>query len=384
MQLSSNFIKKNQHFLKSCILYEVLQKKPIFDSYRNFCDTVGKDAMEYRDFEFWYYRFYQGEVDFDYDRSADPEPKALVDMPVVLMKKITQNLDSIERARLRYINHAIKAVADSSPPVFENIEITLSKNVMQWTLNDKRFSCLKEGSGSILHKLKSSVAEKSDKFYMEKGTEHLAPLLKIPNIQVNYFSLDLFDETPNLNDLLPVAMNANSVSIFSRNTIEVIQFLSAMTPGYLESICIDGMYSDEREDYSMILETDQIKKAKSVSFPFGMEFNVEDFVHVSHLKSFKCNLKSENPFEDVPRIRDILSTFENFESCELDYIGILDIRVIAAFAMALGEEIPFAPTDDEQLIITHHHQIPESNECLEFKLKDEGFNRCRINIVKIR
>ncbi|PIC14863.1 hypothetical protein B9Z55_027027 [Caenorhabditis nigoni] len=382
MQLSSNFIKKNQHFLKSCILYEVLQKKPIFDSYRNFCDTVGKDAMEYRDFEFWYYRFYQGELDFDYDRSADPEPKALVDMPVVLMKKITQKLDSIERARLRYINHAIKAVADSSPPVFENIEITLSKNVMQWTLNDKRFSCLKEGSGSILHTLNSSVAEKSDKFYMEKGTEHLAPLLKIPNIQVNYFSLDLLDQTLNL---LPVAMNAKRVSILSRNTIEAIQFLSAMTPGYLQSICLYGMSSIKRENYSMIFETDQIKQAKSVNFPLSMEFNVEDFVHFSHLKSFRCYLKSENPFEDVPRIRDILSTLEDFESCELDYYGVSDGSSIRVFAMALGEEIPVEPLfEDGRMIITHRYRIPESNESLEFKLKDEGHNRCRVNIVKRR
>ncbi|PIC14845.1 hypothetical protein B9Z55_027015 [Caenorhabditis nigoni] len=97
MEASADPIKENHLYLKTCILYEVLQKKPIFDSYRNFCSTVGQDAMEYPDFEYWYYRFYHGQMDFDYDRSADPEPKTLVDIPVVSMKKIAESLDAVER-----------------------------------------------------------------------------------------------------------------------------------------------------------------------------------------------------------------------------------------------------------------------------------------------
>ncbi|PIC14848.1 hypothetical protein B9Z55_027017 [Caenorhabditis nigoni] len=97
MERIPEFLKNNDHYLKSCILYEVALKKPIPDSYQTFCDAVGKDAMEYWDFEFWYKRFCQGELDFDYDRSRDPVPKVLMDMPVNLMEKITENLDTVER-----------------------------------------------------------------------------------------------------------------------------------------------------------------------------------------------------------------------------------------------------------------------------------------------
>ncbi|CAO4382113.1 unnamed protein product [Caenorhabditis nigoni] len=93
MEQSSAVLKSNNEYMKTCILYEVIKKIPIFDSFRNFCETVGQDAMEYPDFEFWYYRFYHGQMDFDYGRRTDPVPKTLMDMPNNLMKKITENLD---------------------------------------------------------------------------------------------------------------------------------------------------------------------------------------------------------------------------------------------------------------------------------------------------
>ncbi|CAO4382249.1 unnamed protein product [Caenorhabditis nigoni] len=399
MELSSDFMKKNQHFLKSCIFYEVLQQKPIFDSYRNFCDTVGQNAMEYRDFEFWYHRFYHGDLDFDYDRSADPEPKTLVDMPVVLMNKIVRYLDPVDRTLLRSMNHAIKTVADSFPPVFEKIEVAVSETNMTWSLNDKLFSCFKEGSGCTLLKPNSSKSEESEESYIKKSLEYWIPVLKIPNMEVNHFSLEVFDRTPNLNDLLSVPLNAKSVSICSANTISVLQILSAMTPGYLESICLDGLCSEELEDYrvvwedimlpyfsdySLIFETDQFKQAQHVDFMM-MKFNVADLAHFSHLKSFKFRLRSENIIEDVPRMRDIISTFEHFESCELEYVGFSGEVPIVAFAMALGGEIQ---TDrlaqGEHRTITHLYHIPEFYECLEINLKDIGDFRCRIDIIKIR
>ncbi|CAO4382211.1 unnamed protein product [Caenorhabditis nigoni] len=337
--------------LKYHILYEVLQKKPIFDSYRTFCDAVGKDAMEYPDFEFWYYRFYHGNRDFDYDRSVDPVPKTLMDMPVVLMTKIVRYLDPVERTFLRSMNHAIKTVADSFPPVFEKIEITVSSTRMQWILNNKLFACYKRGSGCIIQKPNRSKSEESEECYIKNGIKHLAPLLKIPNIQVNHFSLEVFNVTPNLNDLLPVPLHAKSASISGRNTIEVVQLLSAMTPGYLESICIDDMYSDQVEDYSMVLETDQFKQAKNVEFDITTEFNVEDLLY------FRCSKNSRHSWTD---------------------------SLIVEFAEALGAEIPIGPLAEVELLtITHCYRIPESNECLEFKLKKEG-NHCLVNIEKLR
>ncbi|CAO4382250.1 unnamed protein product [Caenorhabditis nigoni] len=362
MEMSADLIKQNHNLLKTCISYEVLQKKPIFHSYKNFCKTVGQDAMEYRDFEFWYYRFYHGEHDFDYDRSVDPEPKTLMDMPVKLMHKIGEYLDPVERAFLRSMNHAIKNVADSFPPVFEKIEITLHDTSKYWNFDNHNFSSY------------------------NKSFMHLTSVLKQPNLQVNHLSLQLFDETLNRDNLLPIPLSSKSVLISGRTTNQVVQFLSAITPGYLESICIDRLYLREGENFGMIYETDQFKQAKSVEFQScWTSFNVEDLVHFRHLKSFKCFLTSENTFEDVPRILDIIFTFEELESCELDYHAVSDGLLIRVFAVALEAEIPIGPLKEgESLTITHRYQIPESNECLQFKITEKNKYSCLVNIVKIR
>ncbi|PIC14737.1 hypothetical protein B9Z55_026942 [Caenorhabditis nigoni] len=382
MEASSDTLTVNHHYLKSCIYYEVLQKKPIFDSYRNFCDTVGKDAMDYPDFQFWYYRFYHGSRDFDYDRSVDPEPKTLVDIPVVIMKKISNYLDPVERTCLRIMNRAMKNVADSFPPVFENIQVMVSDWSITWTLNSKRFSCKNERRGCSLSKPNCSI-EKSDEYYIKKGLEYLAPVLKMPNIQVKHFSLQLFDETLNPNDLLPVPFNPKSAFIHCRSTNKVVQFLSAMTPGHLESLGIDVSSAERRENYGIIYETDQFKQAKNVELKPVWGFNVEDLAIFSHLKKFKCHLRSNNAFEDVPRIRDTVLTFENFKSCVLSFSSGFNRFPMRGIADALGEEIPIGPiAEREHRTITHRYCIPDSNECLKFKITEEQW-QCRVLIVKV-
>ncbi|PIC14849.1 hypothetical protein B9Z55_027018 [Caenorhabditis nigoni] len=346
MKAISNPIKENHLYLKTCILYEVLQKKPIFESYRNFCSTVGQDAMKYPDFEYWYYRFYHGQMDFDYDRRADPMPKTLVDIPVVSMKKIAESLDAIERTHLRTMNHAIKDVADSFPPVFEKIEVKLSEKDLSWSWNHRHYSCHKKGRGYSLYRPDNSIVENSNTCYIKKGLEYLIPVLKMPNIQVNHFSLHFDEEAFDPVDLLGVPMNAKSVSIYGRKINQVIQPLLAMNPGHLESISIDGMLHTETYpvNLDMIRETDQFKQAKSVEMKGAWNFHVEELRYFSHLKRFKCHLFSTT-LADVPRLREIISTFEGLESCELEFtiVGFLDNLSIVQIAGALGAEIPIGP-----------------------------------------
>ncbi|PIC14733.1 hypothetical protein B9Z55_026939 [Caenorhabditis nigoni] len=383
MEMSPDLIKENHRYLKTCILYEVLQKMPIFDSYRNFCNTVGKDAMDYPDFEFWYYRFYHGNRDVDYDRSTDPESKTLEDIPVVLMKKIAENLDPVERTYLRSMNHALKTVADFFPPVFEKIEISISDMTMDWTLNNKRFYCCKKNGGCKLYRPNCAV-EKSEMCHIKKGLEYLAPVLKIPNIQENLLSLHLFEQIADRDDLLPVPFNAKRVHFWSQNMNKVIEYLSALNPGHLESISLDSLVSEERENHGILFETDQFKQAKRAEFKYYWGFNVEVLVNFSHLHRFKCQIRIDNTFEDVPRIRVILSTFEELESCELELIGPMDRVPMRELADALGEDIPTGPlAEGEHLTIIHRYRIPDSNKCLVFKIND-GESWYRVEMHRIR
>ncbi|PIC14675.1 hypothetical protein B9Z55_026903 [Caenorhabditis nigoni] len=371
---SSEVIKNNDRAMKTVILYEALQKKPIFGSYRRFCALVGQDAMEFPDFEFWYYRFYHGQTDFYYDRSMNPVPKTIMDMPVSLIYKITENLDPVDKAYLRTMNKSLKDVVDSRAPVFEKINIHGSDDYLNWSLNDKRFECFKKENACIF--FTPNEESKSDKSFVQKSLEYLSPLFKIPKIQVNHLSIAVLDRMTALNYLLPVPFHVKSVELYAFNMNQVFPFLSALIPGELESINLKAIQWLERDQISRIFETEQFKQSKHVQLKGRL--NEEDLVRFSHLKSFKCEL---NSFEhvDVLRIRDIISPFEQLESCELMYYDVLNRFPIRFIAQTLGEEVPFGPLKT----IKHSYPIPESNEHLEFEM-DTGEYHCTIKIHKIR
>ncbi|CAO4382069.1 unnamed protein product [Caenorhabditis nigoni] len=322
---SSEVIKNSDRAMKTVILYEALQKKPIFGSYRRFCKLVGNDTIDYPDFEFWYYRFYRGQTGFDYDRSMQIQcQKLLMDMPVSLMYKITASLDTVERTKLRTVNKSIKDVVDSHATGFQKINIIGSDDYLNWELNDKKFSCYKKENGCVFSTPTKRI--KSYKGFIKKSLEYLTPLFKTPKIQVNHLSLTVLDQMPALDDLLPAPFHA--------------------------------------------------KSAKHVQLK--IDLNENDLLKFSHLERFKCDLTYLEPV-DFQRVREIISTFEELESCELIFYGDFDRFCIRIVARALEAEIPFGPLKT----IKHLYQIPESNEYLEFEIVDDEYY-CTMKIRKIR
>ncbi|PIC14766.1 hypothetical protein B9Z55_026957 [Caenorhabditis nigoni] len=382
MERIPEFLKSNDHHLKFCILHEVAQEKLLFDSYRTFCDTVGQDAMKYPDFEFWYYRFSQGELDFNYDRSNDPIPKALTDMPVKLVRKIAENLTSSERCPLRSTNHDIKELSDSLPPFFEEIEIYTSTEKMEWQLDDMQFKCKNNYDESCSFSKPMTYEEN----YIKKSLEYLTPVFKMPNLKVNSLSLiniediGLFGErreSTDLDGLLPdVPFDVKNVQFFGYDINRIIHFLSAMKPGHLETIILLGHNS--RENFKAIFETDQFKQAKKVYIHSDVLSSVDDLKNFSHLKSFNCGMFAILEPVDVLRILDIVSTFEELGSCIVSfYTETYGHQYIEKFAEAIGGEIPEGP----QETYTFSYQRAESNDHLELEVASSIF-QCSINICK--
>ncbi|PIC14754.1 hypothetical protein B9Z55_026950 [Caenorhabditis nigoni] len=374
-----NTPENDDHALKSFILDEVLQKQPIFDSYRKLCEFFEHDAMEYPDFEFWFYRFYHGSRDFNYDRKADPKPKTLMDMPVKLMQKIAGNLDPFE---------------------------SVFHEKLEWHLNEKKFVCKPDGNGCTFLKRNRLKMEKSEKNFIKKGLEHLTPIFKMPNLQVNHLTIMVWDPIPELDNLLPASchvkialingysigiilllqsINPKQIALINGYSIGIILLLQSINPKHLVSLVIGGCRERiGREDYEVIFETEQFKTAKHAAFLWHVKFNVEDLVIFRHLIHFQCWLDSDIGPEEILRMRDIFSTFEEFASCDLEFHSTEEIFPMGRFAEALGAEIPIGPlAEGEGWTINHRYKIPKSNDCLEFKITEEA-SQCRVNIVKIR
>ncbi|CAL2046683.1 unnamed protein product [Caenorhabditis brenneri] len=108
-------IRSDKQALCSCVMYEWLKTKnlqlelmmdnlcrenkalPVFAKYQNFCKVIGDDVMEYREFEFWFHRFFNREYDLNFQRDKDEKILELSDMPIDVMKYILEYLDTFNR-----------------------------------------------------------------------------------------------------------------------------------------------------------------------------------------------------------------------------------------------------------------------------------------------
>ncbi|CAO4382132.1 unnamed protein product [Caenorhabditis nigoni] len=325
----SEFLKRNPGCLKSYILYEVLGKTPIQDSYQNFCKVVGQDVMAYMDYENLYNQLSRGETDFEielkpeaivealvdnampmdpveetFHYDADPGQKSLMNMPIALMFKIAGNLDPVERTALRSVNKAIKNVADSLPPVFESMSIAwTSCNFLSWKFNDNPTEHFGEGK---LEKLSN------------------IPGFKVNNLRLRSYgrcgrTLFNYPKTK-LADVLPESfLNAKNVDINVATINDAIQLLSIAKPEDLESIRLWPVDRSEGEHFPKFFNTEQFKNAKNVEILSLQGFGVEVLSNFSHLKSFKIKLSGDFVEEDFWRIREMISTFKRFEKCPAPY-----------------------------------------------------------------
>ncbi|PIC14769.1 hypothetical protein B9Z55_026959 [Caenorhabditis nigoni] len=256
---------------------------------------------------------------------------------------------------------------------------------MEWELDDMQFECKNDFGTSCLFSKPVTYEEN----YIKKSLEHLTPIFKMPKLQVNFLTLTNMEERDafftesrikrDLDGLLPdVPLHVKQVHFFGYDMDNVIRFLSAMKPGYLETISLEGNQPLKftRENFEAIFKTDQFKQAKEVSIHRNVIFSVEDLVNFSHLKRFSCALETIMEPKKILRILDIVSTFEEFKSCDMSFsTQMYRFPYIEKFAEAVGVEIPDGP----QETLTFCYQRPESNEDLEFEIRNAGF-RCYIEI----
>ncbi|CAO4382150.1 unnamed protein product [Caenorhabditis nigoni] len=127
--------RKDPKFRAGMIFYEFQSGKPTFKYYKNFCERMGPDFMDYPEFEFWWMRFSVGNFDLDYDRSQDPKYSTITDLPTHIFERICGNLGKNYQKHywftLRHVCKSFRDIVDSwTPPKFNNIKIVYTENVM--------------------------------------------------------------------------------------------------------------------------------------------------------------------------------------------------------------------------------------------------------------
>ncbi|PIC29562.1 hypothetical protein B9Z55_021106 [Caenorhabditis nigoni] len=109
--------------LKLCIVSNVLDGKSIEKSYKDLSETFGADNIDFLDLDFWFYRFYNGNYDLDYDRKLDPKPLKFLNIPIIIHHKVIDNLDLGNQLTLRKVSKSLKTIVDQGKPNIKNMTI---------------------------------------------------------------------------------------------------------------------------------------------------------------------------------------------------------------------------------------------------------------------
>ncbi|EFP03543.1 hypothetical protein CRE_18280 [Caenorhabditis remanei] len=127
--------------LQRFIVYDALGKVPVFEAYKNLCESFGDGVMTYVDYEFWYYRALHGELDVNYDRSVDPRQPALLELPMEMLWSIFEKASLIERLIVRKVCTRLQTCIDTMynkideirfGPYCGYIEIKYEKDVVRY------------------------------------------------------------------------------------------------------------------------------------------------------------------------------------------------------------------------------------------------------------
>ncbi|KAF1754491.1 hypothetical protein GCK72_021054 [Caenorhabditis remanei] len=82
-------------------------------AHKRISEAMGYDYVDYPEFEFWFLRFLQGNFDWGYDRTSDPKPHSLTDLPSDVFNKISGNLNLDDRLQLRDVCNDFRAHVDN-------------------------------------------------------------------------------------------------------------------------------------------------------------------------------------------------------------------------------------------------------------------------------
>ncbi|CAL2046884.1 unnamed protein product [Caenorhabditis brenneri] len=358
-------LRRRKYVLRFCILYEVikyanvengyslsdlwpnsnlsdhkLRCNPSFVIYNNFCNVVGEDAMEYREFDFWFYRFLNGEIDLNYQINKDKKVHELSDMPIDVMENIVEYLDIVDRMKLAKTSRSLQTFVEHQKLFHRYLDLELHSSRAIVSLGDQvKIEYIKSNTGccKYFNDRKTSV---EGACFWKKTLLDLKSILKNPNLHLNRLVIDLrleddpefsLDDFENTLMSLPNRLNVRRFFFQTDSQDALLKFLPYLKPGYLTEIDIHSENPD-LEWTTTVFETEQWKKTQ-----YFRMFNIHIYPlrQLYHFKDFDVSTV-ELSVEDVREMKEILFKSPNFESC---LIWVLN----DSGAKAIKEEFDYLP-----------------------------------------
>ncbi|EGT43964.1 hypothetical protein CAEBREN_21977 [Caenorhabditis brenneri] len=317
----SEVFETNEIAYRSCILYEAVRKTPLEDAYKNMKEV--KPNVEYSDFEYWYYRFSNGQHDLKHDRSKDPKSLGFSDMPIDVVDNIIGYLGLVDKLSTRKVCRQLRAVIDKQSSKFGDVGLTIDEESCEVCYEDStiEYSAV-ENENCLLKSPRKTISLKGDDWMM--ALEEFASVITHPKWSFQSVSIVISrkDSHPENERKLLLFFN----SLLSNHQIHVdslymnaysFESLAMLLPHFKTdtlSFCPLFPLEDTQENlFEAILKMDRWKNLTKIHidrFPDG--FPIEALFHVR-----ECDVRSVELTENrLTKIRDILfktPTFAHFE-----------------------------------------------------------------------
>uniref|UniRef100_A0A1I7UPB8 F-box domain-containing protein n=1 Tax=Caenorhabditis tropicalis TaxID=1561998 RepID=A0A1I7UPB8_9PELO len=354
-------IVSNKKYVLACVRYEFLTGKPVYEAYQSLCDILGDNVMNYPDFDFWYYRFSNGNYELDYDRSKDPPPPELVDIPDLVVDKIIGNFDWTARCLFRKVSKKCRLAADR-PHVINEIEFKVNPDWIYLTIdnellayqNFRRGSCrigthLDDGIHAFMHLLFEFGDHAHNDFSIAIGN----PNVQIKKLWIKIKDCDLQERLSTFLNSLDHYIHVESFKMemdkseTSLDTFyvpedeievqdEVLAILSRLKPGILKTIELRVFDWDWKMSTNELARTEQWLQAKEITIDdFQIDVDIDSLLHFNKIEVFVEGISGE----EVLKLKNAFLDNEQFEEC---HINIMGTYMTAETLKALGTEgFPF-------------------------------------------
>ncbi|CAL2046878.1 unnamed protein product [Caenorhabditis brenneri] len=363
-----DILRSDKYALRACIFYDSLKLKhpefeendefihhPVFSVYMHFCKVIGDDVIDYQEFDFWFYRFFNGEFDSDSRRGENKKPCELENMPLDIMKNVVEYLDIIDRVSLERTSQSLRLFSQDQKvfqpflklDVFDDsVYISFGKEDHQI---DQIIQYKNEGNDCV--KTYRGVRVLRDVSSLKIALQNFKKILGNPKLYVKTLFIISWCERC-IEDALKFThlLHVQHLSLSTHSMRTLLNILPSLTPGYLTTITID--INSEKAVIGKTVEMDQWKQAKYLDM--GISQFIGPLRHLYDFKEFTIG-REELFIDDVREMKEILLKSPDFQKCDLVVRKSIDPNLIL---QVFGGPI-------EGSIDTCHYPTPNSTEYFE-------------------
>ncbi|CAB60575.3 F-box domain-containing protein [Caenorhabditis elegans] len=278
--------------------------------------------MEYREFDFWYYKLGKEGIELDSDLEWDPETISLSDMPMELTANIVEFLDSSARVSARAVSRNIRNIVDRKGPVFKHAKLLISPTECSMNFQS-------ELSKRLIRATFPSETSTPDEFAeIEKANniafDEMAQIIRNPKLELEELQIEtkIQDEQhgrANIAEVLtrvfkPISpVTVKEIETSDLTFPEVERILSHVEPGRLETIhFIDPSFDNSNSElFDAFIQSEHVRKAKELHITniVAYSFPIQKLFHLERLY-VTIGVFSAH---DAINIRDVLLQSVNFQ-----------------------------------------------------------------------